>query len=338
MPKPSKRNRIAARTIGAIAGSALIGASLAFAPVAFASAEASPATGESTDQLDELIAAVLDAPLPEVIFTVGDDSFTPFEASDEPSAPSLELEIADASAVETEAGAASADVVIPASVASKDIHVSADEELDIVIQDDGSALIMPSDTQSLVSYGQLDAPSATVDGVVVPAQYRLIDGGVKVVAPTAAGAQFAAAAGWTYSHNVNSKSLAPGGYVSKAAALKELKRCFNCSFPVGGAGAKFPAVGNVWKLQTPGQPLAPVKVTAADASYGSWTFTTLPGHFDHTGSTITFRMNAGRDGEYVLAVNATVKGSSVWEPLNTHVAKTTWTNFVLRTCQNAKSH
>ncbi|WP_149083951.1 MULTISPECIES: hypothetical protein [Microbacterium] len=81
-----------------------------------------------------------------------------------------------------------------------------------------------------------------------------------------------------------------------------------------------------------------MKVTAADASYGSWTFTTLAGHFDHAGSTITFRMNAGRDGEYVLAVNANVKGSNVWEPLNTYIAKNTWTNFVLRTCQNAKSH
>lgn len=123
------------------------------------------------------------------------------------------------------------------------------------------------------------------------------------------------------------KPISYGGFVSQPTALAELKRCFNCSFPLGGAAATFPAVGHVWNLVGPGGVAAPVKITTANATTGQWTFTAQPGHFDAAGSTISFAINQGRDNEFVLAVSADIVGSSVPEWMQRPVAETTWRGF-----------
>lgn len=76
---------------------------------------------------------------------------------------------------------------------------------------------------------------------------------------------------------------------------RELHRCFNCNFPMGGAPKEFPKVGDELPLEirTAGQKLLnfPVRVTeisrTADAI--DIEFVTLPGHVDGPDSTIHFR-------------------------------------------------
>ncbi|WP_241204897.1 PPE domain-containing protein [Mycobacterium sp. PSTR-4-N] len=86
-----------------------------------------------------------------------------------------------------------------------------------------------------------------------------------------------------------------GSLVSLDDVWKELHRCFNCNFPIGGAPQAFPAVGDQLPLEmkVAGAQLAnlPVQVTqiqrTADAI--DIEFATLPGHEDGPGSTIHFR-------------------------------------------------
>ena len=74
----------------------------------------------------------------------------------------------------------------------------------------------------------------------------------------------------------------------------ELHRCFNCNFPMGGAPAAFPHVGDELPLEirVAGQKLLsfPVKVTEIEkgANDINIEFLTLPGHVDGPGSTIHF--------------------------------------------------
>lgn len=86
-----------------------------------------------------------------------------------------------------------------------------------------------------------------------------------------------------------------GSLVSLDDVWKELHRCFNCNFPIGGAPQAFPAVGDQLPLEirVAGAQLAnlPVQVSqiqrTADAI--DIEFATLPGHDDGPGSTIHFR-------------------------------------------------
>lgn len=93
---------------------------------------------------------------------------------------------------------------------------------------------------------------------------------------------------------------------------KELNRCFNCNFPIGGAPKEFPKVGDKLPLSVgmgsngPNLPF-PVEVTQIDktASEINIEFKTLPGHVDGEGSTIHFRFyEAG--GELHLGVRGAV--------------------------------
>ncbi|BBN50939.1 hypothetical protein JPH1_54140 (plasmid) [Mycobacterium avium subsp. hominissuis] len=67
---------------------------------------------------------------------------------------------------------------------------------------------------------------------------------------------------------------------------KELNRCFNCNFPMGGAPKELPKVGDELPLEirTAGQKLLnfPVKVTQIERTANDINieFTTLPGHVD----------------------------------------------------------
>jgi hypothetical protein len=74
----------------------------------------------------------------------------------------------------------------------------------------------------------------------------------------------------------------------------ELHRCFNCSFPIGGAPKEFPKVGDKLPLEIrmAGQKLDfPVQVTEIQKTPDAIDieFLTLPGHIDGPNSTIHFR-------------------------------------------------
>lgn len=79
-------------------------------------------------------------------------------------------------------------------------------------------------------------------------------------------------------------------------AWKELHRCFNCNFPIGGAPRDFPKVGDHIPLSVgmgsrgPNMPF-PVEVTQVQKTADAINieFKTLPGHVDGEGSTIHFR-------------------------------------------------
>lgn len=75
---------------------------------------------------------------------------------------------------------------------------------------------------------------------------------------------------------------------------KELNRCFNCNFPMGGAPKELPKVGDELPLEirAAGQKLLnfPVKVTQIERTANDINieFATLPGHVDGEGATIHF--------------------------------------------------
>lgn len=137
---------------------------------------------------------------------------------------------------------------------------------------------------------------------------------------------------WSYAYDTASFNLVTGKEkASPARVLKELRRCFNCSFPVGGAPKSFPALNQridltasfLWITQP-----APVRVSTI-ASNG-FTFTALGGHFDGAGSTIAFTFYNDRSGWLHLKINATVvkdQGAAA-NAANAAVAKSKWDSFL----------
>jgi len=108
---------------------------------------------------------------------------------------------------------------------------------------------------------------------------------------------------WEYNLDLTSgNNIDTQGYPSAGAGVslddvwKELHRCFNCNFPIGGAPKEFPKVGDKLPLSVgmgsagPNMPF-PVQVTQVTktAQAIDIEFVTLPGHVDGDGSTIHFR-------------------------------------------------
>jgi hypothetical protein len=134
---------------------------------------------------------------------------------------------------------------------------------------------------------------------------------------------------------------------------KELNRCFNCNFPIGGAPKEFPRVGDKLPLSVgmgsngPNLPF-PVEVTQIDTTANEINieFKTLPGHVDGEGSIIHFRFyEAG--GELHLGVRGAVAHGpgaidsfprSLTAPLErvgyTAVAGATWQPYIDRLTSN----
>ncbi|UQN30481.1 hypothetical protein [Brachybacterium kimchii] len=232
--------------------------------------------------------------------------------------------------------------VSSANVRAIPVDFESGAPVDVVVQPDGRALALPSDPSNPLSYGVLELPTlVSRGGGTVPGRYVARGEGVAIEPTVEVGSPdeiVALKGGFSYTATYNSKDLAPGGYVSMTDALKELKRCFSCSFPIKGATKAFPKKGVTFPLVVSGGIKAPVKITQSNSKAGSWQFTALKGHFDAAGSTINFNVFQGRDLEFVLGVTAKVKGTKVPEFLNKTHAKATWRKFTLRTCQNAKSH
>ncbi|MGV0772045.1 hypothetical protein [Mycobacterium syngnathidarum] len=139
-----------------------------------------------------------------------------------------------------------------------------------------------------------------------------------------------------------------GTIMSVDDVWKELNRCFNCNFPMGGAPAKLPKVGDQLPLEIErfGIHAAdfPVEVTQIDKSANEINieFATLPGHVDGEGSTIHFRFYES-GGEVHLGIRGYIAHGPgtdegwVGAPIRAgygEVAKVTWQPYIDRLAAN----
>lgn len=139
-----------------------------------------------------------------------------------------------------------------------------------------------------------------------------------------------------------------GTVMSVDDVWKELNRCFNCNFPMGGAPAKMPKVGDQLPLEIErfGIHAAdfPVEVTQIDktANEINIEFATLPGHVDGEGSTIHFRFYES-GGEVHLGIRGYIAHGPgtdegwVGAPIRAgygEVAKVTWQPYIDRLAAN----
>lgn len=281
---------------------------------------------------------------PEVTFVdaqqAEESGFEAAQRQDASQNPALQIVVREVEDLSSSAHSTnvSFDATISAGTRTVPVDVTASEGIDVIPQQDGSALVLPADPKSESHYGFIGAPVIVAeDGSDLPARFVEEGGQLTIVADnrTSALGGLELRAAFSYALTFNSRDISPGGFVSQPTALAELKRCFNCSFPLSGAAASFPAVGNVWNLSGPGGVAAPVEVTSANATTGQWTFTAQPGHFDAAGSTVSFAINQGRDNEFVLAVSANVVGSNVPEWLQRVAAENLWRGFAYNIWSNS---
>lgn len=218
-------------------------------------------------------------------------------------------------------------------VASLAIETASDS--DLFLQSDDTIFIQGTDESQ--QYGVIEKPvgidatgkevelSTTVSGSKI--SYTVAD-------PQKAVFPVATAAAWSYTVAYTWKDVGWPAYVSFKKAAAALKKCFNCSFPLKGAPKAFPVKGQKINLSVMGFK-APVQVTKASKSPLTWTFKTLPGHFDGAGSTIQFNLFSGRNNEFALGVTAKVTSSSIPQWLNKNASQKTWRTFAYRIAREA---
>lgn len=223
--------------------------------------------------------------------------------------------------------------------------LEADKPIDPVFYDETGQVFL-HDTDG-VFLGEIE-PAWAIDaeGRAVPTRYTWEEGHlVQHVDHTSGDFTYPIVADptWTYSFTFSDPDYGEGITVEKA--MKELRRCFNCSFPIAGAPKAFPKLNQIIALNASPFSIknipyinAKVKVTAT--AWRTWKFTAEPGHFDGAGSTVTFawyqtctslkkpriHMNVGAVIKKDLgAGNAAVKTAAAWK----------WGLFVSNTYYNA---
>lgn len=117
--------------------------------------------------------------------------------------------------------------------------------------------------------------------------------------------------------------------------MNNLHTCFNCEFPIQGAPAAYPAVGDTLNLNA--SPFtfisipAPVEVSNSyDAgTVAGFGFTALPGHFDGAGSIVQFTFSGDLTHYLSLEVmaNVEVDRGAVANAANTLAAEHEWGIF-----------
>ncbi len=113
-------------------------------------------------------------------------------------------------------------------------------------------------------------------------------------------------------------------------AFNELLNCFNCSFPVPGAPATFPAQGQLLQLdacpfQAAGLPCkAPVIAYTNGKTFIR--YTSVPGHFDGVDATVTFTFYDNR-GSLFMNVTGYIIDPVVPEALTKNGAQNMWVEF-----------
>lgn len=221
-------------------------------------------------------------------------------------------------------------------------HFSSDREIDPVFMEDGTIFLHDTEGDYL---GHLDPPWAVdANGKSVPTSYSWRDGTlVQHVEHSSGDYQYPIVSDPTWNYTFNSQ---PGGYaplgVTWQRADSELRRCFNCSFPISGAPSYFPRKDQIIRLDA--SPLtavkkvpAPVRVSSSGPGYFS--FLAENGHFDGAGSRISFvfyHTCTGGNPTLRLSVSASVtadRGAAV-NAGNAAFAKIQWQRFLDRTYSN----
>jgi len=206
---------------------------------------------------------------------------------------------------------------------------------DLVLQSNDAIFIQGTDERQ--QYGVIEEPVG-IDATGKEVELSTTVSGSKisyaVAEPQNAVFPVATAAAWSYTVAYTWKDVGWPAYVSFKKAAAALKKCFNCSFPLSGAPKAFPVKGQKINLSIMGVK-APVQVTKASKSPVTWTFKTLPGHFDGAGSTIQFNLFSGRNNEFALGVTAKVTTSKVPQWLNKKASQKTWRTFAYRIAREA---
>lgn len=219
-------------------------------------------------------------------------------------------------------------------------NFSSGREIDPVFLEDGTIFLHDIDGEYL---GHLDPPWALdSDGRPVPTSYSWKDGTlIQHVEHQSGDYKYPIVSDptWTYSFN-GSPSIAGYG-VTWRMADSELRRCFNCSFPISGAPVWYPRTGEIIRLNASPMSLinvaAPVKVNGA--SPGFFSFIAQRGHFDDEGSRIgfVFYQTCSKGVPTLrLSVTATIlrdRGSFA-NSANSAIARGQWQNFLDRTYKN----
>ena len=121
-------------------------------------------------------------------------------------------------------------------------------------------------------------------------------------------------------------------------AFQELRRCFNCSFPVSGAPRAYPKDDQFIPLRA----CAGGKFGCKDAPVKAYSFFSLDrivlvaesGHFDGKDSTIIFNFITDSSGNLKIKVTAFVTDPTVPDFLNKTFARTTWRSFARKLGEN----
>ncbi|WP_448058933.1 hypothetical protein [Cellulomonas hominis] len=195
--------------------------------------------------------------------------------------------------------------------------------------------------------GYVQAPWAVdADGNDVATHYEWSDGAlIQVVEHDKPGVAHPVIADPTWTYAFDQVGVGAAGYaepgITYTMAITELKRCFNCSFPIAGAPKTYPSAGQNINLNASPFTLitVPAPVTVATSGSRGFMFRALAGHFDGAGSTIDFKFYnscVGSISYLRLLVDASVvtDRGSVANAANAAVAKTQWSAFVNRTAQN----
>lgn len=192
--------------------------------------------------------------------------------------------------------------------------------------------------------GKFEAPWAVdADGREVPTHFEYEGGALRQVVEHSASEYtypIVADPAWSYTYTAAARqgngALVTGSEVPWDV-YTELKRCFNCSFPVSGAPKAYPKKGQLIKLNA--SPFTCINVPApvrfyplGSAGSGSpdWYFTAEAGHFDGEGSKISFDFYKPKGYPVRIAIAATVKkdNGSAANAANAYVAKNTWSQFI----------
>lgn len=173
------------------------------------------------------------------------------------------------------------------------------------------------------TYIALEAPWAIdARGDSVPTRYSLSNGILTQFVAFDETTQFPVVADptWSYLWEYDTAK-------SPATVYAMLHRCFNCYFPVAGAPAAYPAVGDVLDLWVPVLGAAPVTVVSSayrnlGNEYYSFAFRANAGHFDGEGSSISFAFTANQK----MTVRAWVE--NIWTS-SPAFQTATWTNWFI---------
>lgn len=151
---------------------------------------------------------------------------------------------------------------------------------------------------------------------------------------------------WSYTHTAIARTgngAIVSGSETAARAMIELRRCFNCSFPVSGAPRVYPSNYQILNLNA--SPFSFINIPAPVRFYKTgpstepdWYFIAQTGHFDGAGSRINFDFYKPSGYPVRIAISATIVKDNGYaqNSTNSYVAKTVWNTFITNLILNIR--